>query len=109
MEKEDAKIAVLAGGVADNGGKKRNVLIVSVLLPIIIDLALRSKTQRRIDVLQMPLLSAGDWALERAIFAPRCGVAQSRVAVTLRSPLLPKLFPKHICRLIERPSTSARR
>ena len=28
--------------------EKRNVLIVSVLLPIAIDLALRSKTQRRI-------------------------------------------------------------
>jgi hypothetical protein len=36
------------GGRADNGGEKRNVLIVSVLLPIIIHLALRSKTQRRI-------------------------------------------------------------
>ncbi len=32
-----------AVGGADNGGEKRNVLIVSVLLPIIIDLALRSK------------------------------------------------------------------
>jgi hypothetical protein len=35
---------VHARGGADNGGEKRNVLIVSVLLPIIIDLALRSKT-----------------------------------------------------------------
>ena len=40
-------------GGADNRGEKRNVLIVSVLLPIIIDLALRNKTQRRIEVLQM--------------------------------------------------------
>ena len=34
-----------AGGGADNGGEKRNVRIVIVLLPIIIDLALCSKTQ----------------------------------------------------------------
>jgi hypothetical protein len=33
-------------------GRKEEVLIVSVLLPIIIDLALRSKTQRRIEVLR---------------------------------------------------------
>jgi hypothetical protein len=43
---------VRAGGGADNGGEKRNILVVSVLLPIIIDLALRSKTQRRIEVLR---------------------------------------------------------
>ena len=36
---------------ADNGGEKRNVLIVIVLLPIAIDLALRSNMQRRVDVL----------------------------------------------------------
>ena len=41
------------GGGADNGGEKRKVLIVSVWLPIIIDLALLRKTQRRIEVLQM--------------------------------------------------------
>ena len=44
---------------ADNGGEKTNVLIVSVWLPIAIDLALRSKTQTRVDVLrvcQAPIL-----------------------------------------------------
>ena len=40
---------------ADNGGEKRNVLIVSVLLPIAVNFALRSNTQRRIDVLGMRL------------------------------------------------------
>jgi hypothetical protein len=44
------KLAVHACACADNGGEKRNVLIVSVLLPIDVNLALRSKTQRRIDV-----------------------------------------------------------
>jgi hypothetical protein len=44
---------VHAGGGADKGGEKRNVLIVSLLLPINIDLALRSKTQRHIEVLWM--------------------------------------------------------
>ena len=39
-----------AGGGADNGGEKSNVLIASGLLPIIIDLALRSETQRGIEV-----------------------------------------------------------
>ncbi len=52
------KFAVHAGGGAENGGEKRNVLIVSVLLPIAIDLALRCKTQRRVDVL---------WACQVAI------------------------------------------
>ena len=44
---------------ADNGGEKRNALIVSVLLPIAFDLALRSNMQRRVDVLrvcQAPIL-----------------------------------------------------
>ena len=39
--------------------EKRNVLIVSVLLPIAIDLALRSNMQRRVDVVwvgQTPIL-----------------------------------------------------
>jgi hypothetical protein len=39
--------------------EKRNVLIVSVLLPIAIDLALRSNMQKRVDVLrvcQAPIL-----------------------------------------------------
>jgi hypothetical protein len=41
---------VHAGGSADNGGEKRNVLIVSVLLPKAVDLALRCKPQRRVEV-----------------------------------------------------------
>ncbi len=48
-----------AGGSAKNGGEKRNVLIVNEWLPIAIDLALRSKTQTRVDVLrvcQAPIL-----------------------------------------------------
>ena len=40
-----------AGECGDYGGEKRNVLIVNVLLPIAIDLALRSNMQRRVDVL----------------------------------------------------------
>ena len=40
---------------ADNGREKRNVLIVSILLPIAVNFALRSNTQRRIDVLGMRL------------------------------------------------------
>jgi hypothetical protein len=48
QEKKMQKNAVHAGGGADNGGEKRNVLIVSVLMPMIIDLAHRSKKQRRI-------------------------------------------------------------
>ena len=46
-----------AGGCACDGEK--NVLIVSVLLPIAIDLALRSNMQRRVDVVwvgQTPIL-----------------------------------------------------
>ena len=42
-----------ARACAYNGGEKRNVLIVSVLLPIAIDLALRSNMQRRVDVLRV--------------------------------------------------------
>ena len=38
---------------ADNGGEKRTVLIVNILLPIAIDLALRSNIQRRVDVLRV--------------------------------------------------------
>ena len=44
---------------ADSGAEKRNVLIVSALLPLAIDLALRSNAQRRVDVLrvcQAPIL-----------------------------------------------------
>ena len=42
-----------ACGGADNGREKRNVVIVSVLFPIAMDLALRCNTQRRVDVLRM--------------------------------------------------------
>jgi hypothetical protein len=44
---------VHAGGGADNGGEKRSVLIVSVLLRIAIYLALRSNMQMRVDVLRV--------------------------------------------------------
>ena len=40
-----------AGGSGENGEEKRNVLNVSVVLPIAIDLAMRSNVQRRVDVL----------------------------------------------------------
>jgi hypothetical protein len=56
-KKKTQKFAVHAGGGTENGGEKRNILIVSVLFPIIIDLVLRSKTQRRIEVLrEQPIL-----------------------------------------------------
>ena len=42
-----------AGGGADNGRKKRSVLIVSILLPRDIDLALLSNMQMLVDVLQV--------------------------------------------------------
>jgi hypothetical protein len=54
--KRRRKNSVHACACADNGGEKRNVLIVSVLLPIADNFALRSKTQatqRRIEVLGM--------------------------------------------------------
>ena len=57
VEKEHAKFPVHASGGAENGREKRNVLIVRVLLPIAIDLALRSNMQRRVDVLrECPIL-----------------------------------------------------
>ena len=52
-------MAVHACACACDGVEKRNVLIVSVLLPIAIDLALRSNMQKRVDVLrvcQAPIL-----------------------------------------------------
>jgi hypothetical protein len=52
-------LAVHACACACDGVEKRNVLIVSVLLPIAIDLALRSNMQKRVDVLrvcQAPIL-----------------------------------------------------
>ena len=42
------KLAVHAGGCGHNGGEKRNVLIVSVMLPVRVNFALRSQTQRSI-------------------------------------------------------------
>jgi hypothetical protein len=47
------KLAVHAGGSGHNGGEKRNVLIVSVLLSIAIYFALRSETQGGVKVLRM--------------------------------------------------------
>jgi hypothetical protein len=47
QKKRSKKFSVHAGGGADNGGEKRNVLIVSVLLHEAIDLALRCKAQRQ--------------------------------------------------------------
>jgi hypothetical protein len=44
---------VHACACADNDGEKRNVLIVSALLPKSIHLALRSNRQRRVDVLRV--------------------------------------------------------
>ena len=49
-KKKVKKFAVHAGGGAENGGETRNVLIVSVLLPIPIDLALHSNMQRCVCV-----------------------------------------------------------
>ena len=52
-------MAVHACACACDGVEKRDVLIVSVLLPIAIDLALRSNMQKRVDVLrvcQAPIL-----------------------------------------------------
>ena len=42
-----------AGGGAENGGEKRNVLVVSVLLPIAVNFALRSESQGGVKVLGM--------------------------------------------------------
>jgi hypothetical protein len=47
------KLAVHAGGSGHNGGEKRNVLLVSVVLPIAIHFALRSKPQGGVKVLGM--------------------------------------------------------
>jgi hypothetical protein len=81
---------VHAGGGADNGEEKRKVLIVSLLLPIIIDLALRSKTQRGIEVLQMQPI------LLRAATAPKALKRDAEVedqapAASLVSQVVPNL------------------
>ena len=47
-KKKTQKLAVHAGGCGHNGGEKRNVLIVSVMLPMAVKFALRSNTLRRI-------------------------------------------------------------
>ena len=51
-EMKTPKFAVHTGGSGHDGGEKRNVLAVSVLLHISIDLALRSETQGQVDVLR---------------------------------------------------------
>ena len=53
QKKKTQKLAVHAVGCAHDSGEKRNVLIVSVLLPIAVNFTLRSKTQRCIEVLGM--------------------------------------------------------
>jgi hypothetical protein len=52
LEKEDAKTRRAGGGTNDRW-EKRNVLIVCVLLPIGIDLTLRSNRQRRVYILRV--------------------------------------------------------
>ena len=44
-------------GCAHDSGEKRNVLIVSVLLPIGVDLTLRSNTDRAVKVLRVRQLA----------------------------------------------------
>ena len=54
LQKEKTqKLAVHAGGCGHNGGEKRNVLIVSVLLPVTVNFPLRSETLGGIEVLGM--------------------------------------------------------
>jgi len=50
-QKKTQNLAVHWAAGGDYSGEKRNVLIVSVLLPIGVDLTLRSNTQRAIEVL----------------------------------------------------------
>jgi hypothetical protein len=74
------KLAVHACACADNGGEKRNVLIVSVLLPITVNFAMRSKTHRRIDAprvcVSKPvcftwlLLPKRSWVMDRSKWDP---------------------------------------
>jgi hypothetical protein len=62
---------------ADNGGEKTNVLIVSVWLPIAIDLALRSNRQRRVDVLrvcQVAILQGASASRSHVLLCIHCGV-----------------------------------
>ena len=61
---------------ADNGGEKRNVLIVSVLLPVAINFARRSKTQRRIEVLGSDKLQT---VLMHVATAPKTVVGHGQV------------------------------
>jgi hypothetical protein len=51
LKKKTQKLAVHAAASTHDSGEKRNVLIVSVLLPIGVDLTLRSNAQRAIKVL----------------------------------------------------------
>ena len=52
-KKKTQKLAEHAGGRGHKGGEKRNVLIVSILLPIGIDLALRVEPQGDVKGLGM--------------------------------------------------------
>jgi hypothetical protein len=53
VEKKTQKLAVHACACADNGREKRNVQIVSVLLPIAVNCMLHSNTQSLIEVIGM--------------------------------------------------------
>jgi hypothetical protein len=49
---------VHAGGSGHNGGEKRNVLVVSVLLPTAVNFALRSEPQGGVKVLGMMMIDS---------------------------------------------------
>jgi len=53
QKKKTQKLAMHAGGCAHDIGEKRNVLIVSVLLPIGVELTLRNNTHWTVKVLRM--------------------------------------------------------
>ena len=53
QKKKTQKLAVHAVGCAHDSGKKRNVLIVSICLPIGVGFTLRSNTHRAVKVLGM--------------------------------------------------------
>jgi hypothetical protein len=77
---------VHAGGGADNGGEKRNVLIVSILLPVAIDLALRSNMQR--PVCQVAILQ---WVAATPIMLRDAKVEDQAPAASLVSQVVPDL------------------
>ncbi len=81
-----------AGGSGENGEEKRNVLNVSVVLPIAIDLAMRSNVQRRVDVLWVCQASV----LLRVATAPKAFMRDAEVedqapAASLVSQVVAKL------------------